>query len=326
MSEIGLGTMTFGTQITDKKECFKIMDHSLESGINFFDTAEVYPVPPTKELAGLTEEIIGDWLKTTEREKVLIASKAVGPAHGWFNPPLRHGNNAIDGFQVRRALEGSLQRMGTDYIDLYQIHWPDHGMRMEDMLETLDELVKEGKVRAIGCSNETAYGLMKALWTSDKYGWRRFDTIQNNFSINHRRFEDELAQVCELEDVSLLPYSPLAGGVLTGKYNGEIPKDARFYSYLKGEPRQRMMAERFVNPVSLALTEEILKISSEVGMDPATLATAWSKQHGFVASTLIGVSSFKQLDPILKAADLTLSPETLESINAACQRHLYPMG
>ena len=328
VSEIGLGTMTFGTQCAGKIEAFKIMDHSIAEGINFFDTAEIYPVPPTKKLAGRTETIIGEWLKTTSRDKVLIASKIAGPAHGWFNPPVRDGNAAIDGISIRRALEGSLRRLGTDYLDLYQIHWPDTGMRMEDSLETLDALVKEGKVRAIGCSNESSHGLMKALWTADKYGWRPFDTIQNNFSINNRRFEDELAETCRQESVSLLPYSPLAGGVLSGKYNTHtIPKDARFYHYLtNGEPRQKAMAKRFVNDKSLALTQRILEISEELSLSPITLATAWSKQHDFVASTLIGVSNFEQFAPILEAKNLVLDDETLKRIDSACEAYLYPMG
>ncbi|MDB9741663.1 aldo/keto reductase [Akkermansiaceae bacterium] len=328
VSEIGLGTMTFGTQCPDKAEAFKIMDMALEAGINFFDIAEIYPVPCRKELAGITEKWVGEWMSTRSRDEVLIATKVAGPAHGWFVPPVREGNAAIDGVQIRKAIEGSLKRLGTDYIDLYQVHWPDNGMRVEDTLETLDNLVKEGKVRAIGCSNENAYGLMKSLWIAEKYNWRKYDTIQNNFSINNRRFEDELANICIREKVSLIPYSPLAGGVLTGKYNTDsIPLDARFYHYLKnGAPRQKAMAGRFVNPRSLALTDKMLSLAKELNMHPATLATAWSKQHDFVASTLIGVSTPEQLDPILAAADLHLDSSTLEQIDTYCQEILYPMG
>jgi len=328
VSEIGLGTMTFGTPYCNEQESFRIMDHAVERGVNFFDIAEIYPVPPTKELAGLTETIVGKWLKQRDRAEVLIATKVAGPAHGWFNPPVRGGNAAIDGLQIRKAIEESLQRLGTDYIDLYQIHWPDHGMRIEDTLETLDALVKEGKVRAIGCSNENAYGLMKALWIADKYNWRRYDTIQNNFSINNRRFEDELAQICREEHVSLLPYSPLAGGVLSGKYNtGDLPEDSRFYSYLTaGEPRQRAMAERFVNKKSLALTQKILTLAQEIGTHPVTLATAWSMNHNYVASTLIGVSNFKQFAPILDATDFIITPEIRQQIDIYCQEFLFPMG
>lgn len=328
VSEIGLGTMTFGTQCKDKSEAFRIMDMAIDHGINFFDTAEIYPVPPCKKLAGITEEWIGDWLKTRSRDEVLIASKIAGPAHGWFNPPVRNDNATIDGFQIKRALEGSLKRLKTDYLDLYQIHWPDHGMRPEDMIETLDSLVKEGKIRTLGCSNENAYGLMKSLWIADKYQWRRFDTIQNNFSINNRRFEDELADICSREQVSLLPYSPLAGGVLTGKYNvKEIPSDSRFYDYLKhGAPRQKAMAERFVNTKSLALTEKVLTLAANLNLHPATLATAWSIHHDFVASTLIGVSNIDQMAPILAAANINLTNETISKINDYCAEILYPMG
>lgn len=231
VSEICLGTMTFGTQ-ADKKESFRIMDAAVQAGVDFFDTAEVYPVPPTAELAGLTEKWIGEWMKDRPRESLILASKIAGPAHGWFNPPIRHGKAAMDRLHIRKAIEGSLTRLRTDYLDLYQVHWPDHGMRAADTLGALDELVREGKVRAIGVSNETSYGLMKSLATSEARGLARFDTIQNNFSLNNRRFEDELAQCCRHENVSLLPYSPLAGGVLSGKYNTGIPDGARFSEYL----------------------------------------------------------------------------------------------
>ena len=328
VSEIGLGTMTFGTQCGTKAEAFRIMDRCLEAGINFFDIAEIYPVPPVKHLAGITEQWVGEWLSQRDREEVLIATKVAGPAHGWFVPPVRNGNAAIDGVQLRKALEGSLRRLKTDYIDLYQVHWPDHGMRMEDTLETLDAFVKEGKVRVLGCSNENAYGLMKSLWTADKHQWRRFDTIQNNFSINNRRFQDELAEVCEREEVSLLPYSPLAGGVLTGKYNvDQMPETARFYEYLhRGGPRQQAMVHRFVNERSLALTAQVVALAAEHDWHPATLATAWSKQHSYVASTLIGVSSETQLDPILAASGLELPEHVMNQIDEYCAQIPYPMG
>ena len=322
-----MGTMTFGTQC-DKAQSFRILDKAVDAGIDFLDTAEVYPVPPTSELAGLTEEWLGEWLKTKSRDSLIIATKIAGPAHGWFNPPVRDGKAAIDRHQIRQAVEGSLKRMQTDYIDLYQVHWPDHGMRAEDTLAALDELVVEGKVRVTGTSNEDAYGLMKSLWTSDRCGLARYDTIQNNFSLNNRRFEDELAEVCRREHVSLLPYSPLAGGVLTGKYNdSQYPKGARFSSYLQnGEPRQRAMAERFVNDRSVAATEKFIAIAGETGMDVVTLATAWSKQHDFVASTIVGASHEDHLDPILAAAGVILDDEILAKIDAVSREIPYPMG
>jgi aryl-alcohol dehydrogenase-like predicted oxidoreductase len=328
VSVIGLGTMTFGQQ-ADKMESYKIMDAAFEGGIDFFDTAEIYPVPPNKELAGLTETWIGDWMqnKSINRESLIIASKIAGPAHGWFNPPVRSDKAAIDGFNIRRALEGSLIRLKTDYIDLYQIHWPDHGMRTLDALETLDDLIREGKIRAYGHSNDTCYGLMKWLSAADAAGLRRADTIQNNFSLNNRRFEDELSTACLAEGVSCLPYSPLGGGVLSGKYNeGAKPQGARFTEYLDGPQRQQKMAERFINERSIANTKAIIQIAAREGIDPITFAIAWSKQHDFVASTLIGVSSLNQLPPNLAAADITISNDVIDEINELTKSNLYPMG
>ncbi|MCB1841456.1 MAG: aldo/keto reductase, partial [Halioglobus sp.] len=175
---------------------------------------------------------------------------------------------------------------------------------------------------------EDAYGLMKSLWTSDTCGLARFDTIQNNFSINNRRFEDELAEVCRQEKVSLLPYSPLAGGVLTGKYNdGKYPDGARFSKYLQtGQPRQKAMAERFVNEKSLATTARMIEIAKEIDMHVVTLATAWSKQHDFVASTIVGATSPEQMPDLLAAADVVLDAETLSRIDAVSRDIPYPMG
>lgn len=322
-----MGTMTFGTQC-DQQESFRILDKAADAGIDFFDTAEVYPVPPSADTAGLTEQWLGEWMARRDRESMIIATKVAGAAHGWWNPPVRGGKAALDRHHIRKALEGSLRRLKTDYIDLYQIHWTDHGMRAEDTLGALDELVQEGKVRAIGVSNETSYGLMKSLWTSDRCGMTRFDTIQNNFSINNRRFEDELAEVCRREQVSLLPYSPLAGGVLTGKYNdGKLPEGARFSRYFRsGPPRQKEMAARFVNEKSLKTSEHLIGIAKEIDMDVVTLAAAWSKQHDFVASTIVGATHADQLDPIIAAADVTLDDEVLKKINDVSESLLYPMG
>lgn len=327
VSEICMGTMTFGKQC-DQKQSFRIMDKAMDAGIDFFDTAEVYPVPATPDAVGVTELWIGEWLTGRDRESLIIASKVAGAAHGWWNPPVRGGKAALDRHNIRRAVEGSLKRLNTDYIDLYQVHWPDHGMRIEETLEVLDEMVNEGKIRVIGTSNEDSYGLMKSLWASDVTGCRRFDTIQNNFSINNRRFEDDLAEVCRRENVSLLPYSPLAGGVLSGKYNGgNRPEGARFSRYLtSGQPRQLEMAQRFVNEKSLMTTEHMIRIAQEMDMHVATLATAWSKQHDFVASTIVGASHEDQLDPLIAAADVTLSDEVMQAIDKVSEAYLYPMS
>jgi aryl-alcohol dehydrogenase-like predicted oxidoreductase len=326
VSKICMGTMTFGSQ-ADEKTSFRILDRSLEAGINFFDTAENYPVPPQESWAGLTEEIFGRWMKTKRRDEIILATKVCGPSHGWIKGSQRAGMTALDRHNITRAIEDSLRRLGTDYVDLYQTHWPDHGARYEDALETLDELVRAGKVRVLGCSNETSWGLMKALSTSEREGFARYETIQNNHSLNNRRFEDDLAQVCRQEGVSSIPYSPLAGGVLSGKYNGgALPSGARFSRYLELGGRQATMARRFVNEKSLASTERFATIAAEAGMSLVTLATAWSKQHDFVASTIVGVTREDQLDDIFAAADLVLSPEILKAIDGVTRDIMYPMG
>ena len=217
VSDICMGTMTFGSS-ADEAMSHRILDMSFDAGINFFDAAENYPVPPKPEWAGRTEEIVGSWLKTKDRDAVIIATKVCGPSHGWIKGSQRAGMTALDRHNITRAIEASLTRLGTDYVDLYQTHWPDHDTAYDETMETLDELVRAGKVRVLGCSNETTWGLMKSLQTSENLGVARYQTIQNNFSLNNRRFEDELAAACRREGVSLIPYSPLGGGVLSGKY------------------------------------------------------------------------------------------------------------
>lgn len=326
VSPICLGTMTFGTQ-ADKKESFKIMDKAYERGINFFDTAELYPVPPSGELAGLTEEMVGEWMEDKPRDSIILATKVAGASNGWFVPPIRHGYTAIDRFHIERAVEGSLKRLKTDYIDLYQMHWPDTVVPIEESLEAFDRLVQSGKVRYLGTSNDTAYGTTKALMKSEQHGYKRFESIQNNFSLLNRRFLDELATVCRQEKISLLPYSPLAGGVLSGKYNQDPQAQGRFSSYMKSKNhRQRLMAERFMNHKTLASTQEYIGIASRAGVHPVTLATAWSKQFDFVASTIIGVSKAEQLEPIFEAMDLKLSAEVLKACDEVHEKTLYPMG
>lgn len=317
VTDICLGTMTFGLQ-ADEATSFAIMDRAVEAGIDFFDTAEMYPVPPSAKLFGVTEQIVGRWMKARgNRDQLIVASKVTGPGHGWFRPDIRHGFTALDRRQIFKAIEDSLQRLQTDYIDLYQTHWPDHGMRQEETLEPLTELIQQGKVRAIGASNETCWGLMKNLWAAETHGLARMDTVQNNFSLINRRCESELAQVCRKEGVSLLPYSPLGGGVLTGKYNdGKLPEGARFTDYINnGGPRQKRMAARFVNERSLETTARLAVIAQDLGISVTTLSVAWSKQHDFVASTIIGATTVAQLEESLKAADLVLDAATLARID-----------
>ncbi len=326
VSPICMGTMTFGTQC-DKKEAFAIMDKAYAHGVNFFDTAELYPVPPKSKLAGLTEEIVGEWLQTKPRDSIILATKVAGAASGWFVPPIRHGLTAIDRFHIERAVEGSLRRLKTDYIDLYQMHWPDTVVPIEESLEAFDRLVSSGKVRYIGTSNDSAYSTTKALMTSQYKGYARFESVQNNFSLLNRRDLDELAAVYQKEHMSLLPYSPLAGGVLSGKYNQAGEVEGRFAGYLKSpNARQRVMAERFMNDKTLASAQKYLKIAADAGIHPVTLAIAWSKQFGFVASTIIGATKTGQLDASLAAMDLTLGDEILRACDQVHQEILYPMG
>jgi aryl-alcohol dehydrogenase-like predicted oxidoreductase len=326
VSDICMGTMTFGSQ-AEEKMSLRILDQAFEAGINFYDTAENYPVPPKPEWAGRTEEIVGKWLETKDRDAVILATKVAGPSHGWLKASQRAGMTALDRHNITRAIEASLRRLGTDYVDLYQTHWPDHDTAYDETLETLDGLVRAGKVRILGCSNETSWGLMKSLETSRRLGVAECQTIQNNFSMNNRRFEDELAQVCRKEGVSLIPYSPLAGGVLSGKYNGGArPEGARFTAYLAMGGRQAAMTKRFVGEKALASVERFLEIAREAEMSPVTLAVAWSKQHDFVASTIVGASHESQLPEILAASELELSADVMKAVHRVTREIQYPMG
>ena len=321
-----MGTMTFGHQ-ADEAMAHRVLDQSYDAGINFFDTAEGYPVPPDVKYVGLTEEIVGRWMKTKPRDAIIMATKVSGPSHVWFKSPCRNGMTALDRRNIMVAVEGSLKRLQTDYIDLYQTHWPDHGTGYDETMEVLDELVRSGKVRILGCSNETSWGLMKSIAAADRLGAARYHTIQNNFSLNNRRFEDELAQVCREEGVSLIPYSPLAGGVLSGKYqDGARPQGARFSAYLAMPGRQAVMAQRFAGERALASTQRYLAIAAEAGLDPVTMATAWSKQHDFVASTIVGVTHENQLPAILAAADMVLPDDLMKALHKVSKEILYPMG
>jgi aryl-alcohol dehydrogenase-like predicted oxidoreductase len=327
VSPICLGTMTFGT-FTNRDEAFKVMDKAYDRGINFFDTAELYPVPPTGELAGLTEEIVGEWLQTKPRDSVILASKVSGAANGWFVPPQRHGLTAIDRFHIERAVEGSLKRLGTDYIDLYQMHWPDTVVPIDESLAAFDRLVQSGKVRYLGTSNDTSHGLTKATMVSKYERFARFESIQNNFSLLNQRFLDELKEVAQKENISLLPYSPLAGGVLSGKYNQNfIPPSSRF-GYYKGSEnaRQRAMATRFLNDKTKKSVQRYMDIAKKHNIDVVTMATAWSMQHDFVASTIIGATTANQLNQTLDALNLVLSDELLSECKKVHDEFLYPMG
>ena len=326
VSEICMGTMTFGT-MADEAASLAILDKACEAGVNFIDIAEIYPVPPDKKYAGRSEEICGKWLKGKSRDAVVVATKIAGPTGGWFQGPIRSGMGSLDRHNVEAAVDDSLRRLGTDYIDLYQTHWPDPGFPIEETLEALDRVVRAGKVRYIGCSNQSAYGLAKSLWMADREGTVRYETIQNNFSLLNRRFEDELAQVCREEHISLLPYSPIAAGVLSGKYNGGAwPDGARFSLYKSDPARGAAMAKRFINERSLESTERFSKIAQECGLPIVTFATAWTLTRAFVGSTIIGATDPDQLDETLAAADVTLPPEALAKCDAVSMEIRYPLG
>lgn len=326
VSEICLGTMTFGS-MADEATSIAILDRAFEAGVDFLDVAEVYPVPPDPEWAGRSEEIVGRWLAGRPRDAVFVATKVAGPSGGWFQAPVRHGRTALDRHSIARAVEGSLRRLGTDYVDLYQTHWPDPGLPIEETLEGLARVVEAGKVRAIGCSNATAYGLVKSLWAADVRALPRYETIQNNFSLLNRRFEDALAEVCRREQVSLLPYSPIGGGVLSGKYlDGANPARARFTWYAEHSPRTQAMRRRFVNEKTLESTRRLAAVAREAGVAPVTLAVAWSLAHDFVGSTIIGATDPAQLDDALAGSGVTLTDEVRKACDAVSRDLPYPMG
>ena len=326
VSEICLGTMTFGS-MADEKTAHRCLDLAFDAGVDFIDIAEVYPVPPDPATAGRSEEICGRWLANHRRDEVIVATKVAGPGGGWFRGPVRSGHTALDRHNIERAVEASLRRLGTDYIDLYQTHWPDPVVPIEDTLEALGRLVEEGKVRAVGCSNESAYGVMKSLWQADRCGTVRYETIQNNFSLLNRRFEDELAQICRKERLSCLPYSPIGAGVLAGKYlDGAWPDGARFTRYRDHDERTQAMTRRFVSEKTLAVTARIHEIARECGIAPVTFAVAWTLTRDFVGSTIVGVTSAEQLPEHLAAADVTLPREALEACDRLSREIPYPMG
>lgn len=325
VSELCMGTMTFGVQ-ADEAESHAILDKAFDAGVNFLDVAEVYPVPPSPRYAGLSEEIVGRWLAGRPRESVIVATKVAGPSGGWFVAPVRSGNTSLDRHSIEKAVDASLRRLATDYIDLYQTHWPDPGLPYEETMEGLERVVSAGKVRAVGCSNESAWGLMKSLAVSESSGLVRFETIQNNFSLMHRRFEDELARVCRAEQVSLLPYSPLGGGTLSGKYQGGAwPDGARFSAYRSDAQRGARMAARFVNAGTLATYDRMAEVAREHGIAPATLAIAWTLSRDFVGSTILGATRREQLDETLAAATVKLNAEVLAAVDKISSDIRYPM-
>ncbi len=324
VSVICLGTMTWGEQNT-QQQGFEQMDYALEQGVNFFDTAELYSIPPKAETYGSTETIIGHWLKARgNRDKIILASKIAGPGEGWVDY-IRHGKTAFNKSNITEAVDNSLKRLQTDYIDLYQLHWPerktnffgelgyqveaDQFTSMRETLEALAEQVAAGKIRYIGLSNETPWGLMSFLQAAKEFNLPRVMTVQNPYSLLNRTYEIGMAEISYREQCGLLSYSPLGFGVLSGKYlNNQLPEGARLSLWPD--------YARYSNPAATTATERYVSLAKQHGLDPAQMALAFVNSRPFLTSTIIGETTMQQLESNIKSAELVLTEEALEAINA----------
>ena len=318
-----LGTMTWGEQNTEE-EGFAQMDFAFNQGVNFFDTAELYSVPPRKETWGSTERIIGKWLKQKKcREKIILATKVVGRSGmKWF----RNEETRLNKKQIHEAVNGSLDRLKTDYIDLYQLHWPERstnafGRReftinknerewndFENILKALEKFIKSGKIRYVGISNETPYGLSKYLEISKNKNLPRMMSVQNPYSLVNRTYEVGMSEISIREKCGLLVYYPLASGALSGKYRGgAMPKNARM-TLFKGW-------ERMINPLAMKAYDEYYKLAKEHNITMVQLAQAFVNSRPFVTSNIIGATTMDQLKENIGSMDIELSEEILEKIN-----------
>ena len=322
VSLICLGTMTWGTQNTEQ-DAFEQMDYSLSEGVNFFDTAELYSVPPNSDSYGKTEVMIGNWFeKRKNREKIILASKVAGPGCNW----IRGGKNNFDEKTIGEAIDGSLKRLKTDYIDLYQLHWPERstnyfGTReytvdsdegtwnsFESVLEALGKFIKSGKIRYIGMSNETPYGLSKYIELSKSKKLPRMMSVQNPYNLVNRTYEIGMSEISIREKCGLLVYYPLATGALSGKYrNGQMPKNSR-QALFKGW-------ERHLNPLAVKAYEEYYKLAKESNMTMAQLAQAFVNTRPFVTSNIIGATTMEQLKENIDSVNIELSDEILNKID-----------
>lgn len=329
VSDICLGTMTWGLQNTEA-EGHAQMDYALERGINFFDTAEMYAVPPSADTYGKTEEIIGTWFKKTgNRDKIVLASKVAGGGRPWVR-----GGRGIDGPSVREAVENSLRRLQTDVIDLYQVHWPRRGhyhfegswdynpynQKKDEVLpnilevhEEMGKLVDEGKIRHFGLSNETAWGTMQYLRQATELGLPRVQTIQNEYNLLRRYYDLDLAELAFHEDVGLLAYSPLAAGALSGKYlDGQLPAGTR--GAIAGNAYRS-------NEITEPAIRAYMALAKEHGLDVNQMAIAFCLTKPFMTSVIIGATSMEQLKTDIDAADVELSADVLEGIQKIFMRH-----
>ncbi|MCM8596855.1 aldo/keto reductase [Accumulibacter sp.] len=331
VSEICLGTMTFGQQ-NSEAEAHALLDRAVAAGVNFIDTAELYPVPPRAETSGRTEEIVGNWLVKQERDRVVVATKAAGPSRGlgW----IREGRLDFSLGCLRQAVEGSLRRLRTEYIDLYQLHWPARNQPMfgewrydprkeypsTPILETLGALAtlaQEGKIRHFGLSNEHPWGVMEFVRLAREHGLPGPVSLQNAYSLLNRVYESGLAEVCHREKVSLLPYSPLAFGTLSGKYLDNPQAPGRITEFPG-------FGQRYGKANVAPAVAAYCALARRNGLTPAQLALAFVYSRWFVASTIIGATSVMQLDENLAASAVRLSPSLLAEIDAIHLRHTNP--
>lgn len=330
VSLICLGTMTWGQQ-NSEAEAHAQLDYALERGINFIDTAEMYPVPPQQETAGRTETYIGTWLKARRnRDRVIVATKVAGrgyPSRGSFEWLRENGTEAteLSPKQIRYAVEASLKKLQTDYIDLYQTHWPDRSTNnfgkaeyshveestnaIEDILGAMQDLVRQGKIRAFGLSNESPWGTMRHLHLADTRGLPRVVSIQNPYNLLNRWYEVGLSEIAHREDVGLLAYSPLAMGVLAGKYlGGAKPPDARLTLFTRFTRYSNSQVER--------AAERYVALARQHGLDPAQLALAFVNARPFVTANIIGATSLEQLKADIDSVNIKLSQEVIDGIEA----------
>jgi len=332
VSKLCLGTMTWGEQNTES-EAFAQMDYAVDHGVTFLDTAEMYPVAPRAETYGHTEEIIGNWLAARgRRERVVVATKVVGPGSRFHY--IRDGKPRLDRKNIGAAVDDSLRRLQTDYIDLYQLHWPDRGLRafgrlgyehdgdadempLEKTLAALEEVVAAGKVRAVGLSNETAWGVMRCLALAEAGKGPRVASIQNPYSFLNRSFEPRLAEIAQREDCGLLAYAPLGAGTLTGKYlDGRKPDGARLTLWPDNRRYQGAQAEEAIRAY--------VTLARDHGLDPAQMALAFVLERPFLTAAIIGATSMAQLETNIAAADRRLAPEVLEEIEEIHRVYTYP--
>lgn len=329
VSKICLGTMTFGQQ-NNETEAHEQLDYAIERGINFIDTAEMYPVPPRAETVHRTETIVGHWLQRQERERLVIATKVTGGGRGmeW----VRSGGLAFDRANIRAAIEGSLRRLKTDYVDLYQLHWPGRNVPMfgsylydakkeraftppKETLEVLAELVDEGKVRYIGLSNEWPWGVMQFLNAAREYGLPRVITMQNAYNLINRTYETALLEMCYRENISLIPYSPLAFGHLSGKYLQDPKARGRITDFPK-------FGQRYEKPNVQLAVAAYAELAEQQGLTPAQLALAFVYSRWFVASTIIGATSMAQLKENIDAMSIQWNDE-LEAATGALHLNYF---